>query len=78
METNSEILEHFQLFFMSKVVPKGGASKLLFFSSQEVLEVLNLRLQQSILVLALVDEVFQTLGHVQLTFSHLLYSQTKL
>lgn len=64
--------------FISKAVPKGGASKLLFLSSQEVLEVLDLSLQQSILVLTLVDEVLQTLGHVQLPLSHLLYPQTKL
>lgn len=64
--------------WISAAVPKGGAGELLLSVSQEAVELLHLRLQQSVLVLALVDEVFQTLGHVQLALRHLLYSQTKL
>lgn len=63
---------------ISALLPEGGAGELLLFGSQEALELLHLGLQQSILVLALVDEVFQTLCHVQLTLRHLLDSQTKL
>lgn len=63
---------------ISAAVPKGGAGELLLFGSQEALELLHLSLQQSILVLALVDEVLQALGHVQLALRHLLYPQTKL
>lgn len=69
-------MEYVHLYVYSTVLPEGGAGKLFFAHSQQILELVHLCLQHRILVLALDNEVLQALCHVQLTLRHLLYPQT--
>ncbi|KAF3851886.1 hypothetical protein F7725_005241 [Dissostichus mawsoni] len=57
---------------------RGGAGQLLVSHHQLIPKIGHLSQHHCILVLALHDEVLQTLCHVQLALCHLLYPQTKL
>lgn len=60
------------------LVPEGGAGQLLVSHHQLIPKVGHFSQHHCILVLALDDEVLQTLCHVQLVLCHLLYPQVKL